>query len=276
MARYADEGHTVRVLTCTGGERGDILNPAMDIPGVRDNIVDVRREEMAEAARILGVEHRWLGYEDSGLPEGDPLPDLPEGCFALQDIDAVTRQVVEEIREFRPHVLITYDENGGYPHPDHIMVHQVSVRAWDAAADADYHPELGRPWEIAKLYYTHGFVRGRFEAVAEALTNAPADGPHHAEEVERAMSLLEFFHRMPDISYRVTTKVPVGPWLDRRNAALLAHATQIDPQGPFLAVDVELERTAWPTEEFELAETRVVTRLPESDLFTGIPVAELD
>src|SRR3546814_4581590 len=84
-ARYAAEGHEVMVLTLTGGERGDILNPAMDVPGVRDRISEVRQEEMAEAARILGVKQRWLGFVDSGLPEGDPLPPLPEGCFALVD-----------------------------------------------------------------------------------------------------------------------------------------------------------------------------------------------
>ena len=120
MARYADEGVTVKVLTCTGGERGSILNPAMDRPGVVERMHEIRIEEMAHAAEILGVEQEWLGYIDSGLPEGDPLPPLPEGCFALADTEEATAKMVKVFREFRPHVIITYDENGGYPHPDHI------------------------------------------------------------------------------------------------------------------------------------------------------------
>ena len=135
MARYADEGARVLVVTLTGGERGDILNPAMDLPEVHGRIAEIRRDEMAKAAEILGVEHHWLGFVDSGLPEGDPPPPLPEGCFALVPLEEPTEALVRVIREFRPHVMTTYDENGGYPHPDHIRCHQVSVAAYEAAAD---------------------------------------------------------------------------------------------------------------------------------------------
>ena len=123
MAKYAAEGNRVKVVTCTDGRRGDILNPAMDRPGVLENMTAVRHEEMARAVEALGVEHVWLGYEDSGLPEGDPLPPLPEGSFAVQDPEEVAVKIVEEIREFKPHVIITYDENGGYPHPDLSLIH---------------------------------------------------------------------------------------------------------------------------------------------------------
>ena len=116
LARYAAEGHRVLVVTLTGGERGDILNPAMDLPEVRGRIADIRRDEMAKAAEILGVEHHWLGFEDSGLPEGDPPPPLPDGCFALVPLEEPVAELVKVIRDFRPHVT-TYDENGGYPHP---------------------------------------------------------------------------------------------------------------------------------------------------------------
>src|SRR6478735_12054225 len=119
-ARYAAEGHRVLVVSLTGGERGDILNPAMDLPEIHGRIAEVRRDEMDRAAAILGVEHAWLGFVDSGLPEGDPLPPLPEGSFALVPLVEPTERLVKLIREFRPHVLTTYDENGGYPHPDHI------------------------------------------------------------------------------------------------------------------------------------------------------------
>src|SRR2546421_901958 len=134
-AKYAAEGNDVLVVSLTGGERGSILNPAMDVPGILDRINEVRREEMAEAAKALGVQHRWLGFVDSGLPEGDPLPPLPEVCFARLPVAEAARPLVQQIRRFRPHVVTTYDENGGYPHPDHIMCHKISVLAFDAAAD---------------------------------------------------------------------------------------------------------------------------------------------
>ena len=138
MARYVDEGHEVLVVSCTGGERGDVLNPRLkdDVHILRD-LAQVRRDEMAAAREILGVQHTWLGFVDSGLPEGDPLPPLPEGCFALEPLDVTTEALVREIRRFRPHVVTTYDENGGYPHPDHVMCHDVSMAAVVAAGDPD-------------------------------------------------------------------------------------------------------------------------------------------
>jgi mycothiol S-conjugate amidase len=128
-ARYVAEGVDVVIATCTGGERGAILNPAMDRPDVLANISSIRREEMERARAILGVEQVWLGFIDSGLPEGDPLPPLPEGSFATLSVEEAMAPLVELIRQFRPHVMTTYDENGGYPHPDHIMCHKISVSA---------------------------------------------------------------------------------------------------------------------------------------------------
>lgn len=268
-ARYVDEGNRVMVLTCTGGERGDILNPAMDKPGVLENIVDVRREEMAAAAAALGVEHVWLGHVDSGLPQGDPLPPLPEGCFALVPGAEVAREFVEIIREFRPHVIVTYDENGGYPHPDHLKVHEASMLAWDLAGDPDYAPELGAPWTPLKLYYTHGFVHQRMKMFHDLLLAEGRTSPYGP--------MLERWKRNPaDIMARVTTQVECGDYFPHREAALRAHATQIDPAGAFLATPAEVQKKLWPTEEFELARTRVATSLPEDDLFAGITAEKLD
>lgn len=266
MARYVDEGNRVKVLTCTGGERGDILNPAMDRPGVKENIGAIRREEMANAIKALGVEHEWLGYVDSGLPEGDPLPPLPEGSFALADTEEVVHKVVKVIREFRPHVIITYDENGGYPHPDHLKVHEVSMIAWEKSGEQDYHPELGQAWTPLKLYYTHGFVRQRMQMFHDLLVEQGKESPY-AEILDRWKA------NQADTMARVTTQVNVERWFDRRDAALKAHATQIDPAGAFFATPVEVQRRLWPTEEFELAKTRVSTSLPEDDLFAGIEKA---
>ena len=183
MIRYAREGNETMVVTCTGGERGDILNPAMNRPGVLERIPEIRKEEMAEAIRLLGAKHRWLGYVDSGLPQSDPLAEragkaeLPAGCFALQDTDTVVQDLVQVIREFRPHVIITYDENGGYPHPDHLKVHETSMVAWDKAGDPDYHPELGKPWAPLKLYYTHGFIRQRLQMFHDLLIEEGKTSP---------------------------------------------------------------------------------------------------
>ncbi|MBV7295702.1 mycothiol conjugate amidase Mca [Corynebacterium sp. TAE3-ERU12] len=265
MARYAREGVEVMVVTCTGGERGSILNPAMDLPEVRDNMHEVRVGEMAESARILGVQHKWLGFVDSGLPQGMPTPVLPDGCFARERIDTAVRPLVKAIREFRPHVLITYDENGGYPHPDHIMTHIISMRAWNEAAAGA--PELGAPWQIQKMYYTHGFIRKRLELL-------DADYKERGEESPLAPALARW-RGGGDLMRRVTTQVPCSEYFHLRDEALIAHATQIDPKGPFFAVPLDVQRRVWPTEEFELARTRVRTKLPENDLFAGvIPDAE--
>lgn len=263
MARYVDEGHEVMVVTLTGGERGDILNPAMDLPGVRDNIEQVRREEMAKAAEILGVQHRWLGYIDSGLPEGDPLPPLPEGSFAAIDIDGPTEKLVALIREFRPHVVITYDEHGGYPHPDHIRCHEVSVAAYETAGDPMQYPDAGEPWLVEKLYYVHGFMRKKMQLFHDRFLENGQESPF-AKWIEG------WDEGADEVMARVTTQIECGRYFEQRDNALRAHATQIDPNGFFFSVPHEWQQELWTTEEYELAKTRVKTTLPEHDLFTGV------
>jgi mycothiol S-conjugate amidase len=262
-ARYVAEGHEVMVVTCTGGEAGSILNPAMDRPEVLANLTAVRREEMARAAGILGVEHRWLGFVDSGLPEGDPEPPLPEGCFALADLEETTAPLVALMREFRPHVVVTYDESGGYPHPDHIRCHEVSVAAFDAAGDPDRFPGTGDPWQPLKLYYSHGFSRARLLAFHDALTSRGLESPY-GEWLDNWPA------DRPDPGDRVTTRVQCADWFGVRDQALLAHATQIDPTSRWFVVPPEIQREVWPTEDYELVRTLVDAPLPEDDLFVGI------
>ena len=264
-ARYVDEGREVVVVTCTGGERGSILNPAMNRPGVLDDMPAIRRAEMARAAEILGVSHRWLGYVDSGLPEGDPLPPLPEGCFALGDLDEQVGTLVAVIRELRPHVLVTYDERGGYPHPDHIRCHEISVAAFDAVGDPDRYPEAGEPWQPLKLYYSHGFSRARMEAFHAALLERGLESPY-------GEWLANWSSDTPDPGARVTTRVQCADWFPVRDKALLAHATQIDPESRWFLVPEDLQREVWPTEDYELVRTLVESSLPEDDLFAGIEV----
>src|SRR3984885_3424487 len=159
MARYVGEGAQVLVCTLTGGERGDILNPAMERPEVKADMASVRRAEMERAREILGVEQRFLGFVDSGLPEGDPKPPLPDGCFALTPVAEAAEALVRAIREFRPHVMLTYDENGGYPHPDHVMTHKVSVAAFEAAGDPGADPRCGGARPPPQVYYFASFPR---------------------------------------------------------------------------------------------------------------------
>jgi mycothiol S-conjugate amidase len=262
MARYVAEGHDVMVVTCTGGDAGSILNPAMDRPDVLENMPAIRRAEMARAAEILGVQHRWLGFVDSGLPEGDPLPPLPEGCFALADPDEATAPLVALIREFRPHVLVTYDENGGYPHPDHIKTHEISMAAFDAAGDPDRFPGTGDPWQPLKLYYSHGFSRARLVAFHEALLALGLESPYG--------EWLENWKDRPDPGLRVTTRVRCDDWFPVRDEALKAHATQIDPTSRWFVVPLEVQREVWPTEDYELVRSLVDSPAPEDDLFLGL------
>ena len=262
MAKYVAEGVDVLVVTATGGERGSVLNPKMDRPDVWANIGDIRRAEMDAARAILGVEQAWLGFVDSGLPEGDPLPPLPEGCFALQDEDVAAAPLVRLMRQFRPHVVTTYDEEGGYPHPDHIMTHKVTVAAFDAAGDPERHPELGEPWQPLKLYYDVGFSRAKIMSLHEAVLEAGLESPY-GEWMKR-------WDERPDKGARITTRVECADYFPVRDDALRAHATQIDPDGFWFQVPMELQKRAWPTEDFQLARSLVDSPLPESDLFAGV------
>jgi mycothiol S-conjugate amidase len=264
VARYVREGAEVLIATCTGGERGSILNPAMDRPDVIANLAGIRHHEMEQAIEILGAHHAWMGFVDSGLPEGDPLPPLPEGCFALEPMEIAAEPLVRLVRTFKPHVMTTYDENGGYPHPDHIMCHKVSIEAFEAAADPDRYPGCGEPWQPLKLYYHMTFHLQRFEALHNAMVDAGLESPY-AERLEQ-------WDRAEAVAHwkRVTTQVPCGDYFDVRDKALIAHATQVDPSSFWFACPLELQQKAWPTEDYELARSLVDAPTPEDDLFAGV------
>jgi mycothiol S-conjugate amidase len=263
MARYVAEGASVLVATCTGGERGSVLNPAMDRPEVWANLPELRRQEMATARAILGIDQAWLGFVDSGLPEGDPLPPLPAGCFALQPLEVASAPLVKLMREYRPHVVLTYDEKGGYPHPDHIMTHKVSMEAYEAAGDPERYPEMGDPWRPLKLYYHMSFTRRRIERMNEAMLAAGLESPY-------AEWLKEWDPNREDNFPRITTRVPCGDYFGARDDALRAHATQVDPNGRWFGVPLKIQREVWPTEDYELVRSVVTAPIPEDDLFAGV------
>ena len=269
MARYARENVDVLVCTLTGGERGDILNKAMERPEIRSDLARVRRAEMDRAREILGVQQRFLGFTDSGLPEGDPLPPLPDGCFALQPLDVAAAPLVQAVREFRPHVMLTYDESGGYPHPDHVKTHQVSVEAFEAAADPDRYPGPHEPWQPLKLYYFVSFHRARFIALHEEMLRRGLESPF----ADRLAWLDEDDAGRPE--WPITTRVPCGDYFGIRDQALIAHATQIDPASSWFACPPDAQQAAWPTEDYHLARSLVDTSLVdteklEDDLFAGV------
>lgn len=263
MAKYAQHGR-VRVVTCTGGERGDILNPQLaDDPTILPRLGAIRREEMARAAEVLGVEHVWLGFVDSGMSEG-PFPALDPACFARAPIADVVAALVRQIREFRPQVLITYDENGGYPHPDHIRTHTASMMAVAAARDPYAYPEAGEPWQVCKVYYDIAFNRSRLEAFDSALR---ANG---------LVSPFESWLSRDSQAIQACARIEVADFFAQRDAALRAHATQIDPDGFFFAMPRDLEAEVWPWEEFTLALTTVGrSAVQERDLFERIPGVEV-
>lgn len=267
-ARYVADGASVHVVTLTGGERGDILNPALQGRIAPEDLPRVRRDEMARAASVLGVTHEWLGFIDSGFPEGDPSPPLPEDSFARQPLDEAVARLVASIRRFRPHVVTTYDENGGYPHPDHVRCHDVTMAAVEAAADDQLHPEAGGPWRVAKVYYHVSGHPDRLRALHDATVAAGIESPFASE---RFRALLD--GTVPYVGPEPTTFIECGDFFAVRDDALRAHATQVDPDGRWFAVPLEVQRAAWPTEDFHLARCTVDTSLPESDLFAGIDTA---
>jgi mycothiol S-conjugate amidase len=260
-AYYRSKGADVTVVSCTGGERGSILNDALvDRAMAERDIAGLRRREMAAAQRHLGIDHRWLGYEDSGMNDDG---SVPPNSFADIPLEISTEPLVRLIRELRPHVLVTYDENGGYPHPDHIRCHQVSIAAYRAAADPEQYPDAGPAWQIDKLYYDRIFNLERVDAMFLELS---------VKEPDSALlePLGEAREWMKDYPKLATTHVPVGDFLETRDAALRSHASQVAPDSSFFFWPNDLIREAWPFEDFQLIESKVDTVMPESDLFAGI------
>ncbi len=265
-ARYVAEGVDVMVVTCTGGERGEVLNPKLaDDEEIAANLSEVRRQEMAKARQILGVHQEWLGFVDSGYLEDYKVEDreqLPDGCFARVPLAEAAAPLVELMRSFKPHVVTTYDEEGGYPHPDHIMCHEVSIAAFDAAGDGWRYPGAGEPWQPQKLYYHHGFHKVRFEVLHRGLLDAGMESPFG--------EWLDEWVDRPGDQDRITTRVPCAEYFPIRDDALRAHATQIDDEGWWFGVPMEIQQRLWPTEDFERARCLVEVDLPEDDLFAGL------
>jgi mycothiol S-conjugate amidase len=259
VARYHAAGVRTVLVTCTGGEAGDILNPAMDRPDVRADLPAVRMRELARSAEIIGYDLvELLGYRDSGMP------DMPEnahpGAFANADLDEAVGRLVAVIRRERPQVIITYgDDQSGYPHPDHLRVHDVTIPAFERAGDPHAYPGTGEPWQPLKLYYS-AWSRKRIELTHKRLLELGIESPFDEKWFER-----------PSQDHRITTSVDISGFAEARIDALLAHETQIDPTSPFwFALPRDEQATVHPYDDYVLARSLVPTDTPEDDLFAGV------
>ncbi len=260
VARYHAAGVRTVLVCCTGGEEGDILNPAMDRPEVRDHLAEVRRAELAEAARIIGYDDVvMLGYRDSGMPDTE-ANQRPE-AFANAPLDDAVGRLVAVVRRTRPQVLVTYPEDQSeYPHPDHLRVHEITMAAWDAAGDPDRYPDAGPPWTPSKLYYTV-WPRRRMLAMHEKFAELDLQSPFDDKWLARLQR-----------TEPLTTSIDLAGFADIRGQALKAHATQVDPTSPFwFGLPPEVLRELHPYDDYFLAASRVggVDGL-EDDLFARV------
>jgi mycothiol S-conjugate amidase len=264
VARYHAEGVRTVLVCCTGGEEGEVLNPALDTPEVHARLADLRREELARATAIIGYDEVvMLGYRDSGMAgseaNANPL------CFAQAPADEAVGRLVAVVRRERPQVMVVYgDEQSGYPHPDHLRVHEIGVAAFAAAGDPALFPDSGPAWQPAKLYYTV-FSVARFRQVHEKFEELGLESPFDETWRKR-------WEDVPEDP--ITASIDISDVADVRRQALLAHATQVDPQSPFwFGLPPEVMRSIHPFDDYRLARTAGAVAAAdgtEDDLFAGV------
>jgi mycothiol S-conjugate amidase len=277
VARYHAEGVRTVLVTCTGGEEGEVLNPAMDQPGVKEHIAEVRREELEAAAGIIGYDEVvWLGYRDSGMP--DSAANADPSCFARAPLDEAVGRLVAVIRRTRPQVVVTYpDEQKGYPHPDHLRTNEISELAFDAAGDPSAHPEAGPAWQPSKLYYVSWSI-GQMRATHDKFIELGLESPFTPERIERFSAAVA----EADAERRPVTVVDVTGFTAVRRASLRAHRTQVDPTSPmWFGLPDDVAESLYPFDEYICARdltgrgpdgagADTADGVVEDDLFAGI------
>jgi N-acetyl-1-D-myo-inositol-2-amino-2-deoxy-alpha-D-glucopyranoside deacetylase len=271
MAAYAARGAHVTLVTCTLGEEGEVIPAGLAhlAPDREGGLGPYRAGELTAAMRELGVtDHRFLGgagrFRDSGMM-GLGQNDR-EGAFWSADPDEAAAHLVAVIREVRPQVLVTYDPDGGYGHPDHIQAHRVATRAAELAADAAFREDLGEPWRITKIYWNRvprSVAEEGFARLHAALPGLPFDRAAALDDVPGVVD-----------DPMVTTEIDGTAYAAAKSAAMRAHATQIEVAEAWFALSNALAQPLFTTEYYELARGESVrdehagTR--ETDLFAGI------
>jgi N-acetyl-1-D-myo-inositol-2-amino-2-deoxy-alpha-D-glucopyranoside deacetylase len=269
MAKYVSEGAHVALVTCTLGEEGEVLVPELaHLAADREDRLGLHRiTELAAAMRELGVtDHRFLGgpgrFRDSGMM-GTSANQRPD-CFWQADVDEAAALLVPFVRELRPQVLVTYNEIGGYGHPDHIQAHRVAMRAAQLAADPGFGDRAGEPHEVRKIYW-NTLPRSVIQAGIEAL---------RAEGQSTGFAAVESADDLPFVADddTVTAIVHAEEYADRKAAAMRAHATQITVDGPFFALSNSLGQQVMGVEHYQLVHGEAGSDKPEADLFAGLAV----
>jgi N-acetyl-1-D-myo-inositol-2-amino-2-deoxy-alpha-D-glucopyranoside deacetylase len=259
----ADRGVTTCNICCTDGKLATIFDPDMPEETTRPRLAEIRESELRDACAILGVnEVHFLRYGDSGMA-GEPSNDAP-GAFWTASLDDATRRLVEHIRRFRPHVVVTYSGYGDYGHPDHIQAHRATLLAVEAAHTPVF-KDAGPPWRVEKLYYTAFPVSWARKAMAMAKA-AGVESPFGTEDPAEALSFT------PD--EWVTTTIDCRAGMNRKLRALRAHRSQIQPDWPWFQVPEEVMTEQFGDEFFQLAIARRPAILPETDVFAGLGEAE--
>jgi N-acetyl-1-D-myo-inositol-2-amino-2-deoxy-alpha-D-glucopyranoside deacetylase len=261
FARAADEGMRTVLVVATGGEEGEIRDPARDTPEEQARLAEIRADELRRSTRILGIEEvHFLDYRDSGML-GTPANDNPDN-FLHSDRDEAARRVVRLIREVRPDVLVTYDGRGGYGHPDHVTAHQITTAAVEAAADPSRYPELGLPvWSVPK-FYNSANPRSIWHWIGEQMRERGL-----APEPDESDYDYESFLTPDEV---ITTRVDVTPYVPRKHAALLEHETQISQDDWLNRMPEDLMAALLRTESFIRVRSSVPVPNPEDDLFAGL------
>jgi N-acetyl-1-D-myo-inositol-2-amino-2-deoxy-alpha-D-glucopyranoside deacetylase len=270
MAKYVAEGAHVTLVTCTGGEEGEVLVPELEhLAADRDDALGPQRViELADAMRALGVtDHRYLGgfgrFRDSGMM-GTPPNERPD-AFWRADLAEAATLLVEILREVRPQVVVTYDDFGGYGHPDHLQAHRVATYAVALAGVVSFRPDLGAAWDVPKVYWTT-MPRSALQKGIDAMTAAGETGFFGVESAD------EFPFAVDD--ELVTTAIDGIAFEPAKLDAMRAHATQITVDGPFFALSNNVGLEAMGIEHYRIAKGTAVREGDqlEDDLFAGLPV----
>jgi mycothiol conjugate amidase Mca len=263
MARYAAEGVRVVNVTCTGGEHGEIVVPELDTQENHARLAEIRREEIAAALSQLGpIEQRWLGYIDSGMM-GTAENDA-QGSFWQAEFDAAADRLLAIVREVHPQVMVSYNDFGGYGHPDHIRAALVTKAAFERSAGDDVPPE--KLYEVARDWTRMEEIRARATERGAQAWWQPSDDETDEQRREREAQAA----KMRDAQGPITTRVDVADFVAAKHAAMRAHVTQLAPTFPFVALTPDDWRELMPTEDFTLRVSRVGVRIPEDDLFAGL------